>query len=222
MVTMAGNRRDSKMSDRKRHLYYLKRKAIGLIVILAVAGTVCLADRLGLFGVKPPGDLKAYHGKSFLVINVVDGDTLDLDAPDATTGAAYTRVRLWGVDTPEVAEPNPPQHFGPEASAFTRQMCLKKTVTLELDGRSTRCVYGRLLAYASLPDGQVLNRLLVAGGYGYADPRFSHRYDREYRSLQKQAQKAGRGLWKDLRRDQLPYYYHDLKLPATSRFEGPD
>jgi len=39
------------------------------------------------------------------------------------------RVRLIGVDTPEIKHPNKPvEHFGKEAAAFTRQMTEGKRV----------------------------------------------------------------------------------------------
>ena len=44
-------------------------------------------------------DILKYHSKSFLVIKVVDGDTIDIDVPDEPYD--HTRIRLWGVDTPE-------------------------------------------------------------------------------------------------------------------------
>jgi micrococcal nuclease len=48
------------------------------------------------------------------VQRVVDGDTLMLDTGE--------RVRLIGVDTPEIKHPNKPvEYFSKEASAFTQQ-----------------------------------------------------------------------------------------------------
>ncbi|MHC4596883.1 MAG: hypothetical protein ACYS19_18295, partial [Planctomycetota bacterium] len=44
-------------------------------------------------------DFQKYHTKTFTVVNVVDGDTVDVDVPDGEY--KYTRIRLWGIDTPE-------------------------------------------------------------------------------------------------------------------------
>ena len=46
-------------------------------------------------------DLQKYHEKIFTVVNVMDGDTIDIDIPDGKYDR--TRIRLWGVDTPETA-----------------------------------------------------------------------------------------------------------------------
>ena len=149
---------------------------------------------------------ETYDGKTFAVVRVIDGDTLDVDRPDGDY--PQTRVRLWGVDTPETKKPETPvQHFGPEATAFTRGLCDGMKVRLELEPRRQRDNHGRLLAWVYLPDGRLLNRLLVAQGYAYADPRYQHHLYRELRRLQALARKAKRGLWKDVREKDLPYYY---------------
>jgi micrococcal nuclease len=182
-------------------------------MVAAVVAGLVLADRAGLFGRAPAADVEKYHLKSFPVVHVVDGDTLDINCPDGAY--PHTRIRLWGVDTPETVEPNAPVgHFGPQATQFTKDAALDQTVTLELDRRQTRDKYNRLLAYVFLPDGKMLNRLLVQKGYGYADPRFDHRYKDEFGRLQRHAMREKLGLWKDVRREDLPYYYRDtLKLP---------
>jgi endonuclease YncB( thermonuclease family) len=61
----------------------------------------------------------------------------------------------------------------------------------------------------------MLNRLLIREGYGYSDPRFDHRYKNEFDRLQRRAMRGKLGLWKDVRQEDLPYYYRDtLKLPG--------
>lgn len=206
----------SKMSDRKRLLRYVRRKATWMAALAVLAGLVVLADRTGMLGARPEGDFEKYHGKLFRVVQVIDGDTFDVAVRDGKW--PNTRIRLWGVDTPETTRPDtPPQHFGPEASSFTKRLCAKKIMRLELLESDTRGLHGRLLAYAYLPDGRMLNRLLVAEGYAYADPRFDHPRQREFRSLQRQAKDARKGLWREAARGDLPYYYRDLALPKKEQ-----
>lgn len=186
-----------------------RRGTTALIVALLAAGLV-LADRNGWFGQAPPDDLAAFNGAEVRVVAVVDGDTIDI----SRDGGPTTRVRLWGVDTPETVAPGKPvQHFGPEASAFTRKLVLHQVVRLEMLERRPRDKYDRLLAYVHLADGRVLNRVLVAEGYAYADPRFDHPYAAEFKKLQSQAISDRKGLWEKVRRADLPYYYQDLRLP---------
>lgn len=206
-------KRRYKLTIAQRRLRYAGRKALRSVIATAAVAVLVLADAAGVFGRAPASDLDKYDGSSFLVVHVVDGDTLDLDVPDG--GRAHTRVRLWGVDTPETVRENTPvQHFGPEASAFTKQAALGKRVKLELDPERPRGKYKRLLAYVILPDGRMLNRVLIEEGYGYADPRYDHRLRAEFLRLQRAAMKAGTGLWKDARPSDLPYYHRDLKLPG--------
>jgi micrococcal nuclease len=96
------------------------------------------------------------------VDHVVDGDTVEV-----AVGGHRERVRLIGVDTPEVfVERGPPECYGPEASAFTKHLLPSGTaVRLERDvvGRDD---YGRLLAYVYLvADGRMINEELIDGGY---------------------------------------------------------
>jgi len=205
------------LTPRARRTRYAVRKALWAGLICAVLGALVLADRLGVFGRAPLGDLAKYDGKTFRVVRVVDGDTLDVDCPDGKY--PETRVRLWGVDTPEtVKQDTPVQYFGPQASKFTKDFALGKRVRLQLEPQQTRDRYGRLLAYVIGPDGTMFNRRLVAEGYAYADPRYPHRRKDEFRRLQRSAMRARRGLWAHVRREDLPYYYRNsLKLPTASQ-----
>jgi micrococcal nuclease len=182
-----------------------RRSLATLAAMLVTASLLLAADRAGWFGSVQDGDLQRYHGRSFACVKVVDGDTLDIAAPDA--GRPHTRIRLWGVDTPETVKPNTPvQHFGPEASRFTRDRAEGKTVRVELLAHDTRDKYGRLLAYVYLPDGTMLNEAIIAEGFGYADSRFEHRYLFEFGRAMRDARDARRGLWRDVQPTDLPYY----------------
>lgn len=200
-----------RLTASQRRIRYTIRR-VGLVVLAAVVlAGIYAGDHAGLFGTKPAPvtpDYTRYNERTFRVVYIVDGDTLDIDAPDSDRGT--TRIRLWGVDTPETRNPRKSvQHFGPEASAYTRHQCQGQRVRLSLVRGKTRCKYGRLLAYVILPDGTMLNRDLVRLGYGYADPRYDHPLKREFLALQNEARKARLGLWKDARQKDLPYYLTD-------------
>jgi micrococcal nuclease len=154
-------------------------------------------------------DIQKFHAKSFTVVNVVDGDTIDIDIPDGKFN--HTRIRLWGVDTPETKDPNlPVQYFGPEATNFTTKLALRKQapegqVTIYLDTtKRTRDKYDRLLAYVQLPDGRFLNEVLLSEGFAYADLRFHHSFYNKYQQLEAGARSLKKGLWEKVTRQQLP------------------
>ena len=151
-------------------------------------------------------DFEKYHDKTFTVINVVDGDTIDIDVPDGRNN--HTRIRLWGIDTPETKHPNfGVMYFGPEAADFTKELVLGKSVRIYLDqGNRTRGKYGRLLAYVQLPDKRFLNEILLTEGYAYADLRFRHSFYHRYSSLEAGTRSRKKGLWQEVTREQLPQW----------------
>ncbi|MBI5168010.1 MAG: thermonuclease family protein [Candidatus Eisenbacteria bacterium] len=117
---------------------------------------------------------------------VIDGDTVVLDGGE--------RVRLLGVDTPEVHHPKKPeQYFGRRASAYTESRLEGRAVRLEYDRRRTDR-YGRTLAYVYLGD-TLFNRELVANGYAevYRDDRY--RTKQEFLALEREARRALAGMW---------------------------
>lgn len=183
---------------------------VGLVLILAL---LAVADHARRRNSPAPetqsGDMARYHGKVFRVTEVVDGDTLHIDAPDGKK--PHTKIRLWGVDTPEVHNVDEPMHFGPQASDYAKAVAANQSVRLELVEADTRDRYGRLLAYVYLPDGTMLNERLLEGGYAYADSRFAHPFKAKFARLEKQARDRQAGLWKDVTTKKMPAWRRRLR-----------
>ena len=99
-------------------------------------------------------------GKTVTVVDVVDGDTFDIDHPIQ----GMDRVRLIGIDTPEVYGGEEP--CGQEASDFTTQRLKGQQVRLEI-GEDPEDPYGRLLAYAFVED-EFFNETIVSEGLAEA------------------------------------------------------
>jgi micrococcal nuclease len=156
-------------------------------------------------------DRERYHDRSFRVARVIDGDTLDVAVPDGNK--PVTRIRLWGVDSPETGDgPKPLMHFGREAKAYAKETLTGQTVHVVLSPERTRGKYGRLLAYVFLKrGGRMFNEMLLEGGYAYADLRFPHHYSDRFTAIEKGARKDGRGLWAEVTLDKMP--------PWKQRFE---
>lgn len=121
------------------------------------------------------------------VINVVDGDTIDV----LIDGVEY-RVRYILVDTPETH--GQPEPFGPEASAANEQLVGGKTVWLEKDVSETDR-YGRLLRYVYVGDLMVNEELLRRGLAIVATFPPDVKYVDRFLAVQQQARAAGLGLW---------------------------
>lgn len=169
----------------------------GLIGVVAVAG--CSAQ----FGASQDTRSQSFE---VTVTNVVDGDTIDVRYANGST----ERVRLLGIDTPEVhVEVQPDEYEGvPDTEAG--RACLRdageaasRTVTerlageqvrLELDPEGdTRGGYDRLLAIVVQDNNSVNYDLIESGHARLYDTTFSER-DR-YADAEQAAQDADRGLW---------------------------
>jgi micrococcal nuclease len=125
------------------------------------------------------------------VAEVVDGDTLK-----ATFNGKEETIRLLLVDTPETKKPNTPiEPYGPESSQYAKETLNGKDIRLEI-GTSERDKYGRLLAYVWLGN-KTFNEMLLEKGFArvaYVYPP-NVKYVDEYRTVQKQAQQKGLGIW---------------------------
>jgi micrococcal nuclease len=201
---MTWNRRH-KTAGRRLLPNRFRRHPVASLLALGVV-LLITAERLGWVSLPGPAgnDYQRYDGRITVVTRVIDGDTLDIAIPDADKPT--TRVRLWGVDTPEVAGPFTEQmYFGPEASAFTHNMMQDREARIELSRIDTRDRYGRLLAYVYRADtGEMLNETLLRSGYAYADPRFDHEHKREFAQLEREARENHAGLWAEVTREQYP------------------
>lgn len=121
---------------------------------------------------------------------VIDGDTIIV-----VIDGKKEKVRLIGVDTPEIKSPYTKEEpFGGEASAFTGKMTEKKMVRLEY-GRQRRDRYGRLLAYVYLEDGTFLNAELVKQGYAEVYRKYPFKYRDDFIRYEDGAKENKRGMW---------------------------
>ena len=160
-------------------------------------------DRAGCFRYRGD-DWRTFDHKSFLVSHVADGDTIVVRP---TGGGAETRVRLIGVDAPELhssEDGGRPDHWADEARRYTASRVELKPVTLRLEQTETRDRYKRLLAYVYVDDSDNLNLELVRDGQAYADRRFRHSMRSQFERAEGEARRARRGLWKDLSKSQMP------------------
>lgn len=115
-------------------------------------------------------------------VRVIDADTIDVGG---------TRVRLFGIDAPEMGQPCRADGREWDCGAWTRD-----AVRNRFEGSYARCEsrdtdrYGRVVAQCSV-DGQDMGQLIVYSGMAWAFRRYSESYDLD----EKAAAVAGRGLW---------------------------
>ncbi|MCA4726664.1 thermonuclease family protein [Mycolicibacterium fortuitum] len=127
------------------------------------------------------------------VTKVVDGDTIWVDRH-----GVRAKVRLTGLDTPEVRDPRKPvQCFGVEASEHAKQLLAGQQVYLERDpGQDSIDKYGRELAYVWTTSGALINLVMIAEGFGHEYTYdLPYKYQPQFRAAQAEARAGGRGLW---------------------------
>lgn len=127
------------------------------------------------------------------VVNVVDGDTMDV-----LLDGQKTRLRLIGVDTPETVDLRKPvQCYGPEASKRAHQLLDGQTVKVTTDpSQGDKDKYGRKLAYVWLPDGRNYAETMIHDGYAreYTYDK-AYQYKSAFQKAQADAQSKNVGLW---------------------------
>ncbi|MBN2429168.1 MAG: thermonuclease family protein [Deltaproteobacteria bacterium] len=131
-----------------------------------------------------------YDGDTIRVTNVGKVRLLGIDAPeteDSPRDAYYMRQRVSRKTLRKVAA---------QATDFNISHAKKKTVRLETAGEKQKDDYGRLLALVYLPDGRLLNRLLVENGLAAVYRRFDFNLKKDFLIAEKKARKRGKGLWK--------------------------
>lgn len=141
------------------------------------------------------------------VIRIIDGDTMEV-----SINGKKEKIRLIGVDTPEMHESaklhrdvertgrdeQTIRELGAKATAFTKSLVKEGgAVRLEYDW-DKRDKYDRLLAYVWLDDTRMLNEILICEGYANAYTRypFKQEYMDRFRGCEKEARESQRGLWK--------------------------
>jgi micrococcal nuclease len=131
---------------------------------------------------------------------VYDADTLEV--------TPYGKVRLLGIDAPEKTPSDRDQTFVKlgvsrgrlreihgEGLAWSIGNVKNQQVVLTFD-HPERDRHGRLLAYVRLPDGRLLNRVLLEQGLVIVYRRFAFALKDEFLAVEGDARRRGIGLWK--------------------------
>lgn len=169
-----------------------RRKHTAASILIFILGLIYIAAVQSGWLKEPAKIAQQSSPGLYSISHFVDGDTIAVDM----NGSVET-VRMIGIDTPETQRPNSPvQCFGPEASAYTKQLIGSSKVRLQADPLDTnRDRYGRLLRYVYLPDGRLVATELLSNGYAFAYKLFPFEKKAEFTALEDQARIAKKGLW---------------------------
>lgn len=129
-------------------------------------------------------------GDDAVVTRIMDGDTIEVRIDDAR----FT-VRYIGIDAPETKGTPAQTCLSRQATAANKSLVLGKTLRLERDVSETDR-YGRLLRYAYLPDGTLVNEKLVLDGFALtATYPPDVKYVDALAAAQQKARENNAGLW---------------------------
>lgn len=168
-------------------------------VASALVGVVAL----GVIAAVPARDTAAREAVSG-VAQVIDGDTLDIKGE---------RIRLEGIDAPEISQSCPRRVFGTwacgKAAAKALQQLIEKR-RLSCESRGTD-KYGRMLGVCYL-DGRDINQEMVREGYAWAFVKYSKSYVRE----EADARAARVGIWRGGKAEP-PWVYREQRWAGAEQ-----
>ena len=124
------------------------------------------------------------------VERVIDGDTLIISGGQ--------RVRLIGIDTPELARDGQPDEPGADAARqFLTDTVAGRSVSLGFD-REPFDKYGRRLAYV-YDRGRMINEEIIRAGLGRAQTQYGYHsaMKTRFRRAEREARDRRAGLWSD-------------------------
>ena len=158
----------------------------------ALIASVCLLVLIGLrlLNAKVAIDGQQQSIQTVTVSRVLDGDTFD-----CTDGQ---RVRLLGIDAPEVARgEKPSQPFADHSTEILKQWIDNKQVQLR-SGREPFDRYGRTLAWVYTMDDQLVNAELLRQGAAKLLPDYGLPPELEplLRAAEAEARVRRAGLWR--------------------------
>tara|TARA_Y100000589_G_C26957751_1_gene549295 strand:- start:396 stop:791 length:396 start_codon:yes stop_codon:yes gene_type:complete len=124
------------------------------------------------------------------VQSVTDGDTIKVE-----TGRGVERVRLIGIDAPEVDHTGPDDEcYGEEATTFLEERIDAKLVWLTFDAECDDH-YDRTLAYVHTHDGFIQRSLLEAGMVRHYRVSPNTSFSTVFQSDEDAAQAMNVGMW---------------------------
>ena len=181
---MKGNKEDSDPLSRTgyRHLKQAAVRALkGPLGPFLISAVVVLGFGLSDWLTKPTM-IRPKQGASLAcgLHSVVDGDTLDV-----VCGKGHMRVRLWGLDAPEM----PQSPWGEQARGELVRLASSGKLTVHVMDHD---VYGRVVGRVVSASGEI-GLELVRNGFAPVPVRYVS--DARYRGANDAARKERRGVW---------------------------
>jgi endonuclease YncB( thermonuclease family) len=125
------------------------------VFVVALAACAGYANLPGGAGGSPSGGADTFTGQ---VTRVVDGDTFWISSADE-------RIRVWGLDAPEIDQPGGARATAALAGLISRQQLTCRQRDIDR--------YGRIVGQCFLPDGRDVTAAMIASGTAEEYCRYS-------------------------------------------------
>lgn len=137
----------------------------------------------------------AYKSFTATVLKVIDGDTIHV-----TQQGNEFRIRLWGIDAPEIDQP-----LGPQAKQFLERLTPPDSqITVNPIGLDT---FGRLIATLGDKKSPSTNFVITAHGWAYHRNAYDAKGNYCLRRAQHNAQLTHSGVWGRNNNNMPPWEY---------------
>ena len=183
----------------------MKDKLVVVLIALLVITSACSTNtKITSYPTATPDPSYYASDRNIVhVTRVIDGDTVEVRFESGESD----KVRIIGVDTPEIFSPNQASEYGnitdldcldkwgDAATKYARDILNNKDIKLVYDSKvQKRDYYDRLLAYIDV-SRQDFGELLLKGGYArvYVEGESSRKND--YLQLERIAKSSRLGLW---------------------------
>ena len=183
----------------------MKDKLVVVLIALLVITSACSTNtKITSYPTATPDPSYYASDRNIVhVTRVIDGDTVEVRFESGESD----KVRIIGVDTPEIFSPNQASEYGSitdldcldkwgdAATKYARDILNNKDIKLVYDSKvQKRDYYDRLLAYIDV-SRQDFGELLLKGGYArvYVEGESSRKND--YLQLERIAKSSRLGLW---------------------------
>lgn len=129
-----------------------------------------------------------YDGDSIEIVGIGTVRLLGIDAPEHKPSQRDRYYQRWGI------APSTLRRINQTGKAYLIESVKGQTVVLKTE-KKQRDRYNRLLAYVYLPDGQLLNRLMLKKGYAVVYRRFDFAFKENFLEAETEARCNKLGLW---------------------------
>ena len=163
--------------------WWQKKALIGaLLLCILLQPTLAAAEALS-------GRVKwIYDGDTIEVADIGTVRLLGIDAPEYKPSQRDRYYQRWGI------APATLRRINQEGKAYLIEFVKGESVVLKAE-KKKRDRYDRLLAYVYLPDGRLLNRLLLERGYAVVYRRFDFEKKSDFLTTEKLSRNNRQGLW---------------------------